>query len=351
MRRTLALLCLISAAAALPAATADARGYGHGYGYGHYDHAIATVVVDNNRLTEVQLLIDGVPSGTVGAEQTERFRVRPGPHEITVMREGEVLFNRTTLMNPSETIQADIAAYEGRLIVTNSTGRDARLYVDGIDRGEIDKNTERVLILPPCHGAKVELRNDKYVLDSGSSRIISGQTTRYTAQAPAIAQLTLENPLPVPLVVSVEGRPDITILAGRSATVSNVPIGVTTVTAKLRSGKLVSTQQVKVRAYSGASIVLEGPSEATLAMHNIGRADARVWIDGNLVATLDGYEDEVLDVAVGSHRVVVRDASGAELLDRRMTVAAFSPNELVFGGITSCPMPEDDRSFSATISW
>jgi len=359
MRRILALLCLLTATGAagflIPNAEAGKHSSHSSHSYGHHerpgDRQLAQLAVDNDRFSSVEVRIDGRLVGTVGPSDREMFSVAHGGQDIVITSGAQVVYSRSTLFRRGETIEADIPAYEGKLAVTNSTGFSGRLYVDGVDRGAIEAGTQRTLILPPCSGARVEIRGPNYTLDSKTVSLISGKTTRFNASAPTLADVSIRNPLTVAVTVTVGQRGSITVMPGRKVTLSKVPVGDAVVTVRLESGRIIETARVDVRPYAGGRIVIEGPSAAAVAVHNIGRADARVWIDGSLVSRVDAYGDELLDLPVGDHRVIVRDASGDTLLNQSFTVTPFSANELVFGAAT-CTMPaSDDRAFSASISW
>lgn len=354
MRRITALLCL--SAITLTSATAIAGGYRYaGYDYGHHDddhrghHNRARFTVDNDRLSAVQVYVDGALVGTVAPETSERFRLDVGSHSLVVRAGDQVLFTRSVLARAGQGFEADIPAYEGRLTVVNSTGLDGRLYIDGVDRGALAAGAERTLVLPPSQGARVELRSERYVLDVGSARVLSGADTRYVADAPPIAEVRIKNPLTVPVRVTLGELPPVTVAAGDTITVDAVAVGAVPVTVRLTSGRVIETASVSVRPYKGGRIVIEGPARAAVAVHNVGSQSARIWIDGNLLASVDGYGDQVHELGVGPHQVVVRDARGNTLVNQTLVVTAFGDNELVFGA-ASCTMPEE-RGFSASVRW
>jgi len=364
MQRILALLCLLSVTGAAGILIPDdAVAGGHdkhrdNHHDKHYDkherpghRQQAQLLVDNDRFSSVEVRVDGRLIGTVGPEDREAFSVAIGGRDVVITSGSQVVLSRSSMFRPYETIEADVPAYEGRLTVTNSTGFSGRLYVDGVDRGAITAGDQRSLILPPCSGARVEIRGPNYTLATKTVGLISGKTTRFNATAPTFSDVSIRNPLTVPVKVTVGQRGSITVMPGRKATLSNVPVGDSVVTMRLESGRIIETARVEVRPYAGGRIVIEGPSSAAVSVHNIGRADARLWIDGSLVERIDAYGDELVDLSVGSHRVLVRDASGATLLNQTFTVTPFGVNELVFGA-AYCPMPaDDDRAFSASISW
>ncbi|GEM_PF-6746796 len=310
---------LILLAAVSPDATAS-RGHA-----GHF-------VVDNDRLITVYAYVDGRRIGTIEPEQTEGFAVPTGYHRFEVRcAKGSSLFEDEELLRPRELLRAEVAAWEGLLLFENHTPFGGTVYVDGEEHGWLDAGDQRRIVLAPGR-AEVTLRGQGRLLDQDTVVVRTGQRSTLFAEPPAFAELEVVNPLPVAVIVRLDGLSEIRLAPGDRQTLLGVDVGRVGAEVRLASsGRVIERRGVDVLAYEGGQLLLSAPDSAPIAVHNTSQATLELFVDGRLVATVQPYGDVELDLDVGVLRLDIRDERGRTIEQKRLDIDPFVNRDLRVG--------------------
>ncbi len=283
----------------------------------------SAILVENDRFEPVAINIDGRDMGEVRAESRRNIPVSPGAHSVRIRdRAGKVVLAESVRVRPHGTTQLLVPANEAKLTVRNATGREGRLFVAGVDRGMLAPGAQRSMDLAPGT-VRAELREGSRVLDTARLTVRAGERPTWRAEAPALAELRVRNPLPVAVRVRVATRPSITLEPGERQTFRDLPPGVTQLVVTERNGHVIAREEVRVDAFDGASFVVPPPSEGAVRLVNLGSSAVEVYVDGRRIASVGSRDEREIFVPLGQVELTLRDRQRDRVIRTTVDVQAF----------------------------
>ncbi len=285
--------------------------------------AEGVLVVDNQRIATVVISVDGRRLGQLPPEGEARFRLPAGEHSLRAsLLEGGPVLHRTVRVRPHQESSLVVPAFEGRLVVRNQTGRSGRLRLDGRDRGPLSSGAERVLVLDPGV-VSVQLVQADRVLMSQRATVRSGQRALLEARAPSVADLRLRNPLPIPVIVQVEGREARRLGVGESLVLQGMSTGPARIEVRQLNGRAVARGTVQVDPFDGAAFVVPLPQQGPMRLVNLGNRSVDLYVDGRRVGSCAPRQQTEIMLAIGERELVLRDRGGDRLLRTSVQVEPF----------------------------
>jgi hypothetical protein len=186
---------------------------------------------------------------------------------------------------------------------------------------------QRILGLP-LGEATVELRRP-------GGRLLDRETVVSTAfVAPTLVAtldygaLRVHNPHDDALALRVAGE-NHPIAPGQELLIDALPIGATEVDLLLPSGLVYGQERLRVGAGKAETLRMSAPIDKALTLVSRLSERGEVFIDGVRHSVIEAGQRAQLDLAPGSHRVVVRDEAGEAVFMDRVEVHRKSPGVLV----------------------
>ncbi len=106
----------------------------------------------NSNVPGAQVIIDSKARGTTPMGPV---RVRQGTHSIRVVKEGYTPFETTLAVLGKQTVPVDakleVLARSGRIIITEESGTDATVFIDGVEKGKVGKQPYEEKLGPGQH--------------------------------------------------------------------------------------------------------------------------------------------------------------------------------------------------------
>lgn len=292
--------------------------------------------VRNGAGTTLRLVVDGGGVGELAPGQTRVLSLKAGAHTLRATyvqlgRERE-LVSQQVGVNPGQRALVRLAPVdEGLVLVENRTGRDASLLVDGRAHARVPSGAS-VEVVTRLGRVSLSLVENNRVLASTALAVGAYQDLRWRAEAPTVGDLLVLNPHPIPVVVvDARGR-SYTVAARGQLRLNDVPVGATRLEARRPTGEPIARAQASVKPYEVATWTVPTPSTGLVAVYNADGRAVSVWVDGVRTANLAPRESARLLLALGTHRVQVRDVQGHLLLDARATVDPYTERALTVGG-------------------
>jgi hypothetical protein len=294
--------------------------------------AAGEVVVENTASSTVRVMVDGKTVGALPAGKTGTYKVEPGSHEVVVAMGafGESFPLQTRSVQVRAGVPATLTAVEPTVApvqVRNHTGRDAILYVNGVAGSPLADGEQRILGLP-LGEATVELRRP-------GGRLLDRETVVSTAfVAPTLVAtldygaLRVHTPHDDALALRVAGE-NHPIAPGQELLIDALPIGATEVDLLLPSGLVYGQERLRVGAGKAETLRMSAPIDKALTLVSRLSERGEVFIDGVRHSVIEAGQRAQLDLAPGSHRVVVRDEAGEAVFMDRVEVHRKSPGVLV----------------------
>lgn len=285
--------------------------------------ADGTITIDNQRFDPVGMTLDGRAMGEVGPEGQRSFRVPAGEHAVRVRaRDGQTVLAQTVRVRPSGEVRLAIAPSLGQLTVRNLTGRDGRLLVNGLDRGALLAGQRRELLLEPGTFS-VQIRQQERVLDSLRTNLHAGERKAWTAQAPTSAQLRVRNPLPVTVRVRVADREPIALGPGETRLLRNQPVGPTQLVVSGPDGYVLTRDRVRIDPFDGGSFLVPVPTLGAVRLVNLGSGTLEVYAEGRRIASISGFDNELVELPLGVAELTLRDRARNQVLRTSVKVEPF----------------------------
>lgn len=139
---------------------------------------------------------------------------------------------------------------------------------------------------------------------------------------PALADVTVVNPLPIAVMISADGFGARLVQPGGYTVFMNAPFGPLRVSATRRSGEWIDESVVSVRQ-EGARWQVRTPSVGLLHVDSDQGIPLRVLVDRVEQVCLSPYQAQTLQLPVGEHRVSVVDGRGRTYVDTWVVVDPF----------------------------
>lgn len=281
---------------------------------------LVDLLVQNERSSTMQVAVDGRSVGTVAAGSDRVLRLSPGLHRVTVRTgAGQVVVQQDVVMRFGPRIRVVVPPLEGWLTVQNGTGRKGTLLLDGQSQGELVPGADRTFARRPGM-VDIRLVEGGRELARGTVTVGEGARVFFQAQAPRIADARLVNPLVVPVLVSVDGRPQIHLSSREERLLTGLPVGSVSVKATLLDGLTVVDARIQVRAYEVAFFPIPVPTRGRVDLANLSARPVDVLEDGRPLARVHGRGPGHVDLPVGRHFLVLREVSTGRELGVRIEV-------------------------------
>ena len=295
-----------------------------------------TIEIDNRSGDALKLSLDGASLGTLSSSDYRSVTVEAGRHTLVAsyhqLGRDRVLTELRVDVGPSERASLLLRPIESGLVrVDNRTGLDATLRVDGVSQGTLADGASRE-VKTALGRVSFELVSSGRVLASTVTTVSPYADEAWRAEAPRTGDLSVANPLPVPVLVSVSGVATRTIDPYERATFSRIDVGAATVTAMRLDGAAIAYTTVEIRPYEARLWTIPAPKTGFVQLHNDEARSLRLYVDGRLETTLAPRQDLRLELAAGLHRVEAVDSAGRKVLSVTVDVDRYAVTELGLGG-------------------
>jgi len=311
------------------------EGVGQRTGYVQKDHALvaedrvaavvlpdptAFVIVDNTTGEDLEtrgFLAD--QASAIGRAQALRFRVQSGVARLTVVgRDSGLTYQADVVAKPDAPARGVGRLVPATLTVWNQLGETVAVTIDDRAAGSVASD-QTLTIADVAPGRRIV---QAVGLGSGSVR---SETVQLSPDADARLTLALE--LGVVLVekraaeevaVSVDGRPYGVVRAGAIHSFGKVLPGRRTVGFDYTRSRRSAATELDVRSGQRARVVAEVPL-APVVVTNEARQDARVKVDGEVIATV-GHDapPALLHIPAGPRLVQIERLADRTLVSYRL---------------------------------
>jgi hypothetical protein len=334
---TLVPLLALTALVGLASTEARANPSAPPHAPGAYPSRVSTgqVIVQNRSGGPVRLSLGAREARTVEAGEDATFHAPAGITTVSASYEQfgdtRVLENETVRVLPR---QASVVVIEpettARILVTNATRRTAQLYIDGVPSGVFSPG-ETQLVSTVVGEASLWMTSDGRDLDRAQITLRPFAEQTWTAEVPAIANVTVVNPLPIPVTLTCARGLVRTVAPGASAVYANVPFGTFHLIARRTTGELVDQQVISVGREDANRWRIDPPTTGLVVVDSDDDRTTRVLVDGELAATLSPDAQKRLALSVGWHQVSMIDPTGRTLGDTWVEVTPYEIGQLAFG--------------------
>ena len=310
--------------------TANAHpGRGHG-GYGgghHHTDALGRVVVINNSGGSVRFTLDNGESIFLANGDRTMLRAQAGGHNTRatyrVFGMVQDLESERIFVRPYQTTVVELDPERDALVkVTNDTRHYADLTSDGRFVTQLSPG-ETEFVRLPVGGNRLQLTSRGRVLGEKYLRTQAFSENQWTLCLPSVADVTVVNPLPIPVRLTGERGRSIEVAAYGRTTYEDVPFGSFTLTATRTSGEFVDQQTISVREFGRNVWTVDAPMTGFVMVDSDLHCGSQVRVDGQVVARLGGDERQRLELSVGSHRITITDDRGRKVEDEWVNVDPY----------------------------
>lgn len=248
-----------------------------------------------------------------------------------------VTANRTTsVVLPRETV--------GRVMVQNDTRLAGVVVSAGQELAQLAPGEQEVVTVP-LGTVDLALVAGGKVVDDVRVTVRPFAEHFWVAEGPPIADITVLNPLPIPVELVCDKGLVRTVQPHMSTVYQGVPVGTFHLTARRITDEYIDDQHIVVAAGKPNLWQVDPPGSGLVQINSDHYQETKIYLDGKSFATLAPDVDKRVSVPVGWHRLVARDSKGRVLLDRWIQVEPYDTARVAFGYA-----PPKSPEFSVSIS-
>lgn len=311
--------------------------------------AAATLTVSNFSGGSVQVSADGLAARTIHHGQTLSFPVPPGELRVraTYRQFGveRVLQTDRVFVAPGRSAYLALRAETtGRMLVRNLFPVTAQVLVDGRVAQTLRPGEAKV-VGDDVGPATLALVADGRTLATARVTLTAFTEPTFTFEPPPVGDLLVVNPLPIPIQLVCDRGMVRTVPAYGRTNYDDLPLGPFHLTARRLTGERVDDATTVVQR-GEVTWRVDAPTRGLVLVDSDHFLPTRVRVDGVMLAQLAPDEERRLELALGWHRVEVRDVKDRVVLDTWIDVDPFDLTRVDALAPRPAPVPDrydDDR--------
>mgnify|MGYP003336671340 FL=1 len=317
---------------------APAWAHDRGYGYDHrpaYAYESGRVEVYNGSGGRVTVSLPGQPSAVL---EPYRTAVLYAPAGETTLRAtyaqfgaDRVLKTERVFVQPGRTVRVGLAPERlARVRIVNNSPVSATLLVNGVSKAVLNPGEVRVATLPVGY-ADLQLLGAGRVLGQTHLELRAFAEPAWCVDVPAVGDLVVQNPLPIPVQLVVAGAAPLTVAPYGQTTLNSLPVGSTSVTVRRVSGQTIDTERVDVRLFSVSTMRIDPPHTGLFVVDSDLSFPTEVRIDGRVSTSLVPNGLRTMEADLGWHQVQVTDPYGRVVYAEWVEVDPYQVDKIEFG--------------------
>lgn len=316
MDRTPALTALLLLALASPAFA------------GHGGPPPGQLLVVNESGGTVEVALDGRTFETLRPGGQLSVPVAPGATSVsaTYRQFGatRLLETETAVIKPNRTAVVVLDPEDDAFVlVRNATRYDADLIVDGRYAAHLGAGTTQVVEVDVGSGRfELVARSGRSL---GTTRMVARPFTdhRWTVELPTVADVTVTNPLPIPIELTTSRGQVRSVPAYGRTVYDDVPLGTFQLTATRVTGEIVDVETLVVREDGANGWRIDAPTTGLVWIDSEHFDSTRVIVDGTTLAALPAWGEQRLELPIGWHHVAITDERGRVVEDTWIEVDPY----------------------------
>lgn len=225
-----------------------------------------------------------------------------------------------------------------RVQISNRTGRNAMLFVNGQPAGEMRPDEVRILERP-LGPVDLSLKVGNEEAGRSHLELQAFVEHRFSVERPTVADIVVVNPFPMPIELVCDRGLVRTLPAFGRVVYEDLPVGSFHLTARRISDEYIDDAVIPVQPYMQSQWKVDPPTTGLVALDNSHWNTTRIYVDGKSTTSLGADQDRNLLLGLGWHQVTVRDSQGRVLRSDWVEVEAFDINTFSFGRSAHVPVP------------
>lgn len=303
--------------------------------HSHYTAPYGKVEVYNGSGGRVTVSLPGQTSRILDPYRVAVFDAPAGEAVVraTYVQFGadRVLETERVYIQPGRTSRISLEPeHLARVRIVNKSPVSATLLVNGVTKALLTPGEVRVATLP-VGSADLQLLGAGRVLGQTHLELRPFAEPAWCVEVPAVGDLVVTNPLPIPILVSAGPSVPVTLAPYGRTTLRELPAGSLTVTARRVSGQSVDTERVEIVTFGTSAWSVDAPRTGLVTVDSDLPVPTDILLDGRRVTSLSPEGIGTLETGLGWHQVEARDPYGRVVFAGWVESEPFEVNKVEFG--------------------